>query len=387
MKKFLVQLADIEREELLNLCKKGKQSARKIRKANILLEADKNRVDEEIARTLSVSIDTIERTRKKFVEGGLDFALNDYHRSGRPKIIDGIQQAALIALACTRPPKGRCVWTAELLAEQMIHLGVIDAISPESVRLILKKNELKPWQKQEWCIPKIDAQYVWRMEEILELYSDSFDPQRPVVCFDETPFQLIAESRKSIPMKVGQPLRVDYEYVRKGTANLFMFVQPLGGWRHVKVTKRKTKEDFAMCLIDLVNVHFPNVEKIKLVLDNLNTHSPANVYEILPPGEARKIVRKIDFQYTPKHASWLNMAEIEISVLNKQCLYDRYLPTVEILENNVYDWEVRRNLSKEKINWMFAIEDARKKMGHLYPKLLQVTANHAAHHQIEGIAI
>ena len=155
-----MQLTDSERAELLKICGKGKQSARKIRKANILLEADKNQTDEEIARTLCVSVDTVERTRRRFVEGNLEFALNDCHRSGRPKTFDGIQEAALVALACTTPPGGRRVWTAELLAEQMVYLGVIDAISPESVRLILKKNDLKPWQKQEWCIPKIDEEYV-----------------------------------------------------------------------------------------------------------------------------------------------------------------------------------------------------------------------------------
>jgi transposase len=377
VKKFLVRLTEAERDELLKICSKGKQSARKIRKANILLAADKNQLDEEIAQSLNVSFDTIERTRRRFVEGNLAFALNDCHRSGRPKLFDGIQEAALVALACTTPPNGRRVWTAELLAEHMIHLGVIEAISPESVRLILKKNDLKPWQKQEWCIPQINDEYVWRMEEILELYADPFDPKRPVVCFDETPYQLIEESRPSVPMHPGQPLRVDYEYVRKGTANLFMFLQPRGGWRHVKVTKQRKNEDFALCLVELVNNHFPDAERIRLVLDNLNTHSPARVYGILPPEEARKIVRKLDFQYTPKHASWLNMAEIEIAVLNKQCLHDRYIPSLEMLENEVYAWERHRNSMKAEVNWMFALDDARTKMGHLYPKLLQVVERHA----------
>lgn len=376
MKRYHVQLTPEERIELLSICSKGKQSARRFRKAHILLEAEKGRTDEEIANNLSISIDTVERTRRKFVEGNLEFALNDAHRSGRPRTIDGIQEAALVALACTTPPKGRRVWTAELLAEQMVHLGVIESISSESVRLILKKNELKPWQKQEWCIPRINAEYVWRMEEILELYADPLDEKKPVVCFDETPQQLIAESRPSIPMLPGQPLRVDYEYKRMGTVNLFMFVQPRGGWRHVKITTRRTKLDFALCLKELVLDYFPNADRIRLVLDNLNTHSPATVYEILPPSEARKIVHKIDFQYTPKHASWLNMAEIEISVLNRQCLYNRYIPSVDILKEEISKWEQNRNSLKSKIEWMFAVEDARTKMGHLYPKLLQITANY-----------
>lgn len=377
MKKYIVRLTIEERTELQNLCSKGTGSSRKIRKANILLEADKGLTDEEISNNLYVGHATIERTRQRFVEGNLRYALDDFPRAGRPKTFDGIQEASLIALACTTPPKGRCTWTAELLAEHMIYLGVVETISPDSVRLILNKNDLKPWQKQEWCIPKIDAMYVWRMEEILELYGDPFNPKYPVVCFDETPHQLIEESRPSIPRKPGQRLRVDYEYVRKGTANLFMFVQPLDGWRHVKITERRTKNDFAQCLVDLANIHFPDAEKIRIVLDNLNTHSPSTLYEYLPAHEARSIVKRLDFQYTPKHASWLNMAEIEISVLSKQCLHNRYIPTLEVLENEITAWERQRNLIRAKVDWMFAVEDARKKMGHLYPKLLEVVAKQA----------
>ena len=215
------------------------------------------------------------------------------------------------------------------------------------------------------------------MEEILELYGDPLDAKNPVVCFDETPCQLIAESRPQIPIKPGQRLRVDYEYERKGTANLFMFVQPLDGWRHVKVTQRRTKNDFAACMIDLATIHFPDAEKIRVVLDNLNTHSPATLYEYLPPHEARCIVKRLDFQYTPKHASWLNMAEIEISVLTKQCLKDRYLPSIEVLMSEILAWEQQRNLLRAKVDWMFAVDDARKKMGHLYPKLLEMVAKQA----------
>lgn len=376
MKKYIVNLANDERIELQNLCSKGRQASRKIRKANILLEADRGLTDDEISDNLCVGHATIERTRQRFVEGNLRYALDDQHRGGRPKKFDGIQEASLIALACTTPPSGRCTWTAELLAEQMILLGVVEIISPESIRLILKKNDLKPWQKQEWCIPKIDAEYIWRMEEILELYGDPLDAKKPVVCFDETPCQLIAESRPQIPMKPGQRRRVDSEYERRGTANLFMFVQPLAGWRHVKVTQRRTKNDFASCMIDLTTTHFPEAEKIRVVLDNLNTHSPATLYECLPPQEARSIVRRLDFQYTPKHASWLNMAEIEISVLSKQCL-NRYLPSIELLASEVLEWEQQRNLLRAKVDWMFAVEDARKRMGHLYPKLLEAVAKQA----------
>lgn len=283
----------------------------------------------------------------------------------------------------TTPPEGRCHWTAELLAQQIIILGVVDSISPQTVRIMLKKNDLKPWQQQQWCIPKIDADYVWRIEDVLELYADLFNVCEPVICFDETPYQLIEETRSFIPMKPGRLLRQDYEYKRKGTANIFLFYQHLAGWRHVKVTERRTRSEFACCMLDLATVHFPNADKIHVVLDNLNTHLPSTLYEILSPYEAREIVRKLEFHYTPKHASWLNMAEIEFSVLLKQCFDNRCIPSIELLKKEVLAWETGRNYLKCKIEWMFAIEDARKKMGHLYPKLLQTVANQANHMETE----
>src|ERR1700722_1437696 len=376
VQKYDVQLTDEEGNELRNLCSKGQQSARRVRKANILIEAALGRTDEEISQNLNVSCATVQRTRRRFVALNLKYALNDCFRDGRPKIFNGIQEAALVALACTTPPEGRCTWTTELLAEQMALLGVVENISPTSVRIMLKKNELKPWQKQEWCIPKIDAEYVWRMEDVLELYADPLDVEQPVICFDETPCQLIEESRPCVPMKPGQPIRQDYEYKRRGTVNMFLFVQPLAGWRHIKITNQRTRNDFFCCMLDLATVHFPNARKIHVVLDNLNTPSPSTLYEILTPREARQIVRRLEFHYTPKHASWLNMAEIEFSVLRKQCLDNRYIPSIGLLEKEVQAWENRRNILKAKVEWMFAIEDAREKMGHLYPKLLKTMANH-----------
>ena len=252
MEKYLVELTDDEYAELRKVCNKGQQSARKIRKANILLEAAAGRTDDEIVQNLNVGYATVQRTRRRFVEGNLKYALNDCARDGRPKVFDGIQEAALVALACTIPPEGHAVWTMELLTEQMVLLGVAETISRESVRLMLKKNDLKPWQKQEWCIPKIDAEYVWRMEDVLELYGDPFDESTPVICY----------------------------------------------------------------------------------------------------------------------------AEIEFSVLHKQCLDNRYISNADMLEKEVAAWESRRNNQKAKVEWMFAVEDARKKMGHLYPKLLKTVANH-----------
>ena len=169
-------------------------------------------------------------------------------------------------------------------------------------------------------IPTVGAEFVCRMEDVLDLYAEPHDPTRPLVCFDETSKQLIAETRLPLPMEPGKPERVDYEYERKGTANLFLVTEPRGAWRHVDVTDRRTKHDFARQMRDLVDRHFPDADRIRVVLDNLNTHTPGALYEAFTPDEARRILRKLDFHYTPVHGSWLNMAELEFSMLSRQCL-------------------------------------------------------------------
>ena len=204
------------------------------------------------------------------------------------------------------------------------------------------------------------------MEDLLDLYAEDFDPRRPVVCFDELPYQLVAETRLPLPMQPGKPMRYDYEYRRHGACNLFMFFQPLAGWRHVAVTAQRTKQDFADQMKHLVDVHFPEAEVIRVVLDNLNTHSPAALYAVFEPQEARRIVRKLEFHYTPKHGSWLNMAEIEISVLDRQCL-DRRLADVPIVRSEVAAWEILRNQQRTTIDWRFTTTKARSKLEYLYP--------------------
>lgn len=204
------------------------------------------------------------------------------------------------------------------------------------------------------------------MEDVLDLYAEPEDPKRPRVCFDECPYQLISETRQPLPGKPGRPQRYDYEYKREGTCNLFMFVQPQVGWRHVKVTDRRTKADFAQCMKDLVDLHFPEADRIRVTLDNLNTHTPAALYEAFEPAEARRIIRKLEFHHTPKHGSWLNMAEIEFSVLAGQCL-DRRLPDSATVSAEVAAWETERNAERATINWRFTTDKARSKLERLYP--------------------
>jgi hypothetical protein len=206
------------------------------------------------------------------------------------------------------------------------------------------------------------------MEDILEVYQRPYDPRRPLVCLDETSKQLIAETRVPIAAKPGRPGRHDYEYRRNGTANLFMMFAPLEGWRHVKVTDRHTAVDYAQVLKELSDTHFPGSAKIVLVQDNLNTHKPASLYEAFPPAEARRLVERFEWHYTPKHGSWLDMAESELGILSSQCL-DRRIPDQQVLKDEVEAWVADRNSKHAKANWQFTTADARVKLKRLYPAL------------------
>ena len=204
------------------------------------------------------------------------------------------------------------------------------------------------------------------MEDVLDLYAEPYNPQRPVVCFDETSKQLVAEKRPPIPPRPGRRERFDYEYQRNGTRNLFMLCEPLGGWRHVEVTERRTMEDFAQQMRWLVDEAYPTVPLVRVVLDNLNTHRTASLYETFPPEEARRISKRLEFHFTPKHGSWLNMAEIEFSVFGRRILRRR-IADEQTLREHIQVLECQRNQRRASINWRFSAEDARTKLHHLYP--------------------
>jgi hypothetical protein len=212
----------------------------------------------------------------------------------------------------------------------------------------------------------VGSDFVWRMEDVLDLYAEPYDPRYPQVCFDEHPVQLVGDVLVPIPLRPGHPRRYDHEYERQGTANLFVMCQPLVGWREVKATEHRCKSDFALCMQELVDVHFPEAELIRVVLDNLNTHSPAALYDTFPPAEARRILRKLEFHYTPKHGSWLNMAEMEISILVRQCLKQR-IDSLSRLHEVVAWWTLLRNAQEATINWCFDVSRARTKLARLYP--------------------
>jgi transposase len=206
------------------------------------------------------------------------------------------------------------------------------------------------------------------MEDVLDVYKRPYDPKRPQVCFDERPKQLIGEARAPVLMSPDKPRRYDYEYRRNGVANVFMMFEPLAGKRHLKVTERRTKKDWAYCIRQLVDEVYPDTDSIVLVMDNLNTHKKASLYEAFEPVEAKRIADKLEVHYTPKHGSWLNMAEIEISVMTRQCLAER-MGNIERLESEALTWTEKRNAKEAKVNWRFTTDDARIKLKKLYPSI------------------
>jgi transposase len=364
--RYRVELSQDERTELEALLSGGKHAARKLKRAQILLAADAGVSDGEIVRSVGASGSTVYRTKRRLVLGNLEAALSEEPRPGVSRKLSGKEEALLVATACTKAPAGRARWTLELLAGAMVKLTEHADLSRETVRRRLAENDLKPWRRDMWCIPEVDGTYVARMEDVLDLYAEAPDPERPVVCFDESPTQLIGEVRQPIPAAPGQLERYDCEYRRNGTANLFVFLDAHRPWRTVKVTDRRTARDFAQCMRDLVELHYPEAELIHVVLDNLSTHSPGALYEAFPAPEAHRILRRLEFHYTPKHASWLNMVEIEIGVLRSQCL-DRRIADRKTLEAEIAAWQRRRNADRARIKWMFTTQAARSKLLRAYP--------------------
>ena len=364
--RYRVELSQTERAELTALLSRGKHPARKLKRAQVLLAADAGASDDEIARSVGAGGSTVYRTKQRFVLGNLQAALSEQPRPGASRKLPGKEEALLVATACSKPPQGRARWTLELLAGELVRQTEHASLSRETVRRRLAENDLKPWRKDMWCIPQVDAEYVARMEDVLDLYAEAPDPKHPVVCFDESPTQLIGEVREPIRARSGQIERYDCEYKRNGTANLFVFLDVHRPWRKVKVTDSRTAIDFATCMRELTDVDFPAAERIRVVVDNLSTHSAGALYQAFPACEARRVLRRLEFHYVPKHASWLNMVEIEIGVLRGQCL-DRRIATRAQLVTEIAAWERQRNASGARIKWMFTTEKARAKMGRAYP--------------------
>lgn len=375
MKKYIVELTPEQREELLHMISTGTAAARELTHARILLKADQGPQgpawrDQRIQEALEVSASTVQRVRKCCVQHGVQEAIAPQAlQRARRRLLDGTQEAYLIALACSAPPEGSTRWTLRLLATRLVELGYVESISHETVRKALLANELKPWIKKQWCIPTApDVEFVYHMEDILHVYTRPYDPARPQVCMDEINTQLLSDTRDPLPLQPGQPIREDYEYERHGVCNVFLACEPLTGKRYTMVAAQRTKQDWAQFMRQLADEHYPDTEKIVLVMDNLNTHTLAALYEVFPVAQARRLAQRFEVHYTPKHASWLNMAEIELSALDRQCL-SQHLASLDMARRHIAAWTTRRNRASVTINWRFTAEDASIKLKHLYPSI------------------
>ena len=321
--------------------------------------------DEAIATNVGAGSSTVYRTKRRFVLGNLEAALSEEPRPGQTASSRARRKPCWWQRP-VRVPRGPRSLDLELLSGELVRLTAHERVSRETVRRRFAENHLKPWRKDMWCIPQVDADYVARMEDVLDLYSEAPDPERPVVCFRE-PDPAHRRGPPADPAPAGANRRYDCEYKRNGTANLFVFLDVNRPWRKVKVTERRAAEDFAVCMRDLTDVHYPEAQRIRVVLDNLSTHSAGALYQTFPADEARRVLRRLEFHYVPKHASWLNMVEIEIGVLASQCL-DRRIESYTRLVAETAAWEKRRNAECSRINWMFTTQKARAKMGRTYPK-------------------
>ena len=385
---YEVVLSDNDKEMLKTITHKGTgQSARTIMHANILLKTNdgdpRNKMDNRaIAELFSISPTTVNQIRKTFATEGINSALYRKTRIDAPTLskITGDFEAQVVATALSPAPKGKARWTLRLLAEHCMENKYVVTISYEAIRDMLNTNQVKPHLSKYWCIPKAnDASFVANMEDVLGIYKREYNPEIPVICMDEKPIQLLGEVRDRInakPLrkdpdtgisKPGELQKIDYEYSRKGTASIFMFTEPLKGWRHVFTLSSRTKGDFAYMVRRVSEKYFPDAKKVIMVADNLNTHNATLFYEAFPSSIAYHLSQKFEFHYTPKHGSWLNIAEAELSSLAVQCLGNRRFESINSLNETISAWEADRNARQKGVSWRFTAEDARIKLKRLYP--------------------
>ena len=385
---YEVNLSQSEIEHLKSITRKGsKVSARTIMHANILLKTDNNLGDNkksnrELAEFFDISPTTVNQVRKTYATQGLNAALNRKTRITAPQIskISGDFEAQVIATALGPAPKGKACWTLRLLAEHCSDREYIVSLSHTAIGNMLNTNQVKPHLSQYWCTPKThDAEFILHMEDVLGIYKRPYNPKIPVLCMDEKPIQLLGEIRERVSAKPlrtdpdtdlpkpGTVEKIDSEYERCGTASIFMFTEPLGEWRHTIALNTRKKEDYAVMMRKISQERYPDVDKVILISDNLNTHTPVAFYEAFPASIAYTLAQKFEFHYTPKHGSWLNIAETELSSLSRQCLGNQRIKSIGELNELLTAWEVDRNARQIGVNWQFSAEDARVKLKRLYP--------------------
>lgn len=373
--KYEVILSAEGRKQLTKIVKPGNMPAGTIRRAIILLAVDKNGKQpmtvQEAAIAFDTSATTVQNVRTRYGEKGLDATIQRKKRETPPvetKVTRDVK-AHIIALACGDSPKGYDKWTLRLLADRSVKLRYIESISHTRVGNILK-NEYRTHLKKCWCIPaNHNAAFVAAMEDVLEVCSRAYDAKHPVICMDEKPVQLLAEARDGFTFNSTGVRSGDNEYVMNGTCSIFLFTEPLVGWREAVAKQQRTRTDWAEQIKWFLDERYPDVEQVVLICDNLNTHNVASLYEAFEPLEALRLAEHLEIHHTPKHCSWLDIAEIELSALGNQCLAKRRINSVEKLNEELSSWHIERNNGPKSVNWQFKTADARTKLKHLYPIL------------------
>lgn len=373
---YHVVLSQKERKIIKHFQKKTKSSNARARCAVILAADTSNGRAEksysELATMSGVCVSTVINVLKAFLDGGFLKAVTPNRNpcSDRANLkVTGDVEARIIAKACGAVPEGHARWTVSLLCEQMAVVLEDVSISRATIARVLAKNDLRPHLNEYWCIPpKEDSDFVANMEDILEVYQQPYDPDYPLWCMDEKPYQILGESREPLPMRPGDVTKTDSEYVRNGTVSIFCFIQPHSGRIIHAVEPTRTAVDWAEKIRFLVDEIEPNARKIILVMDNLNTHCIGSLYKAFPPEEARRIARKLEIHHTPKHGSWLDIAEIGINIMTRECL-DRRIPSIDALREELKKWNEDYDKNPSPVNWQFQSSDARVKLKSLYPDI------------------
>lgn len=363
MKQTTIKLHHTQIKKIKELVKY--EEIRVIRRCNILSCLHEEMTSTLIASVLHIDPKTVTNIANHFLELGLDAALYDNKRSGRPIDIDDREKSRIVAMVCSNPPSGRHRWTLDLIVEEVEKRGIAGGrkLSRETIRLILHDNDLKPWQEKMWCIEKLTPDYIERMEDVLNIYEKEYNASMPVICVDEKPVQLTENSRESLKAEPGKPLRTDYEYKRNGTANVFCAVEPKAGVYINKVTATRDGFEFGSFLSDIYT-QYKHAKKIVLVMDNLSTHTKSSLEKFLGTSDGIRLWNKFEVHYTPVHASWLNQAEIAIGIFSKQCLGKKRVSTIDNLRRITKSWVSRINKKGTTINWRFTVSKAKSSFGY-----------------------
>lgn len=357
-----MQLGSKDRGRILEIIKTS-NDARVIYRANALNLRAKGFTLAEVADILEITSRTVFNIEESYEQFGLDRALNDDPRPGAPQEFDDRVKSQIVALVCSDPPEGFDRWTVRLIQEKVIKEDIVETISHETIRVILEEHDLKPWRQRSWCVPELDEEFIERMEDVLKVYEREYDNSNPVVCLDEKPIQLLEDVRPVSGIAPGEERKVDYEYKRKGTANVFCAVEPLVGEYMNRVTEVRTGEEFAKFLA-AIERRYEGTKKITLIMDNLNIHCEKSLLKFYGDEEGARIWSRFDVHYTPKHGSWLNQAEIAIGMYSRQCLGKSRIPDIDLLRKRTNAWNKIANRKKVTIKWTFSRAKAREKFSY-----------------------